>query len=100
MNWNNVTDWSATLRVIAKEAGCSQMTAWKEKNRRGIKPNPQSPEAERWKSVDWGICDNHLAKKMGVSRERVRQKRKALTNTHSWQGRVYLTDSSVLKAAR
>lgn len=95
-NWDAVTDWNASGAVIAKQAGTNTCYATREKKARGgaMWNRYESPVYYDWDSVNWGVCDMDIAMALGCSRERVRQKRKKLTNTHSCQRQVYFNDGT------
>lgn len=83
-NYMSKVDWKLQDSVLARKLGCSPTTVWRW--RKALQqPNPlmyrahpglsKNSKREGW---DWSLRDVDLAKKYKLSRERVRQIRKAL----------------------
>lgn len=99
INWDSVTDWSASCRAIAREVGCYARDVAKEKRKRGLdvrrRGYPEGLLSARWESVNWGESNQILSKRFGISNQAVGQARKRLTNTKSLYGRVYFDDGTL-----
>ena len=78
-------DWNRTAREIALETGMNPSRVYFYAKRLGktlVRPTPQARAGQTlsytvidWSNVDWGLSNTQLARVLGCSRERVRQKR-------------------------
>lgn len=98
INWDAVTDWSASCSAIAREIGCYANTVASEKRKRGLdvshRGRPKDFLSDQWESVNWGESNRILAKQFGISNQAVSHARKRLTNTKSIYGKVYFNDGT------
>lgn len=77
VQWGDA-DLSGTLREAAARTGRSYYAVWCERKRRGHVPKPHAPID--WANVDWSKSNAQLGRELGLSRERVRQKRNDLVD--------------------
>lgn len=83
-NYMSKVDWKLQDAVLAKKLGCSPTTVWRwRKMLNQPKPlmyraHPSLSLTDRRAKWDWSLRDVELARKYKLSRERIRQIRKAL----------------------
>lgn len=83
-NYMSKVDWKLQDAVLAKKLGCSPTTVWRwRKMLNQPKPlmyraHPSLSLTDKRAKWDWSLRDVELARKYKLSRERIRQIRKAL----------------------